>query len=200
MYVKKRPLPKCAKISPRLTPEAHGEEYYYSMLLLHKPWREEASLVPEGRSAEDVFDREAKELSKSTGNQLFADEVMAAAERLRVLHEEFGGPDNGGDFAGVGLDPNTAHRCGLDPYCDVAAPDWDPNHPPHSQGATHAIEPELEVGTMWALDELRDSGQGARQSNAQFDRSREAMSQDQRRVYETVRVSSTLDCLWDVHV
>jgi hypothetical protein len=138
-----------------------------------------------------VFERDALEISKSMGNQLFADDVMAAAERLRVLQEEFGGPDNGGDFAGVGLDPNPAHRRGLDSYLAAAAPDWDPDHPPEEQGAAPVIDEELAVNTVWALDGLRDSGQGARQSNAQFRISKEAMSEDQRRVFQTVQVSST---------
>lgn len=41
LFLHQQNLPAIPRIYPRMTPESHDEEYYYSMLLLHHPWTEE---------------------------------------------------------------------------------------------------------------------------------------------------------------
>ena len=38
-----------------MTPERHQDEYYYSLMLLYKPWRDEAELLEGFNSAQEAF-------------------------------------------------------------------------------------------------------------------------------------------------
>lgn len=83
-YVKPRTNAAVVRVYPRLSPGAHGGEYFYAMLLLHVPWRDEVQEFPRN-SDEDL---ERLFLQHQGGMQLdhatFADDMAAAAARLQV--------------------------------------------------------------------------------------------------------------------
>jgi len=59
-WIKKRQKPACLRI-PHLTP-TNGDEYYYGLLMLFKPFRNEADLMQPGESSRDAFQRQIDSL------------------------------------------------------------------------------------------------------------------------------------------
>jgi hypothetical protein len=47
---------------PKLRPEKHGDEYYYSLLMLYLPWRDEKKLLAGHASAQEAFKAQRKQL------------------------------------------------------------------------------------------------------------------------------------------
>ena len=84
-FIRKRVKEACLRV-PRLTPESSGDEYYYSLLLLYLPWRQEEELLEGHASAMAAFVAKEGELQVlHEQNAAFADEVRFAVDQLRVL-------------------------------------------------------------------------------------------------------------------
>lgn len=104
-WLKQRAKAAVPVIHPKVTPDAHGDEYYYVQLLLHRPWRmltgegdpvlmEKASVlgcpiacVGEADIAERVFRASAAGMRDAlrTAHHELADDIEAMVQRLRAL-------------------------------------------------------------------------------------------------------------------
>jgi nucleoside-triphosphatase THEP1 len=88
-WAKKRTKAAVLRSFPRMTTEAHGEEYYYHFFLLHRPWREELTDLLAGLDTYEVaFAALEPELRENIGNERFADEIEAAVARIEALEED----------------------------------------------------------------------------------------------------------------
>ena len=82
-WVSKRQKPACLRI-PHLTPGS-GDEYYYSLLLLFKPFRTEAHLIQDHESARDAFLRQSNELDMNSSPYLnMARQIQNAIVTIRL--------------------------------------------------------------------------------------------------------------------
>ena len=84
-YVTPRSKPAVVRVYPRMSPEAHGGEYFYGMLLLHVPWRDEQQSFP--RTSDDDLERQflLHQPHMQLQHATFADDMAAAVERLQAL-------------------------------------------------------------------------------------------------------------------
>ena len=82
--VKKRQKPACLR-TPHLT-QASGDEYYYSLFVLFKPFRNDSTdLVQDGESPRDAFLRQTDDLETSSSTYLsMAQQIQAAIVRIRL--------------------------------------------------------------------------------------------------------------------
>ena len=79
--VSKRQTPACLRI-PHLT---HGDECYYSLLLLFKPFCTESQLIQEDESARDTFQRQSNDLDMNSSPYLtMARQIQNAIVRIRL--------------------------------------------------------------------------------------------------------------------
>ncbi len=79
-WVKKRQKPACLRV-PYLTP-ASGDEYYYSLLVLFKPFRNELDMI---ESPRDAFMRQANYLDINSSTFLnMAQQIQDAIVRIRL--------------------------------------------------------------------------------------------------------------------
>jgi hypothetical protein len=90
-YIYKRKSVAVPRLYPHMTPESHGEEYFYSQLLLYKPWRnEQVDLIanPAGGSYpsySEAFLRQGQALAqRHTVYHPFAEGMEQAVQRLEV--------------------------------------------------------------------------------------------------------------------
>jgi len=82
-WIKKRQKPACLRI-PHLTP-TNGDEYYYGLLMLFKPFRNEADLMQPGESSRDAFQRQIDSLDMHSSPYLhMAQEIQQAIIRIRL--------------------------------------------------------------------------------------------------------------------
>ena len=79
----------CLRI-PVQTPESHGDDYYYSLLLLYLPWRKEPEDLLQGHSSamEAFIAREGEMVVLNAQNHSFADEVRRAVVQLQALEDD----------------------------------------------------------------------------------------------------------------
>ena len=79
----------CFRI-PVQTVESHGDDYYYSLLLLYVPWRREPGDILQGRgSAMEAFlARQHEMVVLNAENHSFADEVQRAVVQLQALQDD----------------------------------------------------------------------------------------------------------------
>ena len=79
----------CLQI-PVQTVESHGDDYYYSLLLLYTPWRKEpVDLLLHHSSAMEAFiAREGEMVLLNAENHTFADEVQRAVVQLQALKDD----------------------------------------------------------------------------------------------------------------
>ena len=70
-----------------MTPESNGEEYFYSQLLLHRPWQvEDRDLMAGYDTHEAAFLALGPQLVVNANrHERYANEVEAAVERLQAL-------------------------------------------------------------------------------------------------------------------
>ena len=79
----------CLRI-PTITQESHGDSYYYHLLFLYLPWRNETlDLIGNHQSAQASFvaNKDKLQVLSSEQHSSFADEVQRATEQLRVLNQ-----------------------------------------------------------------------------------------------------------------
>ena len=103
---------------PTVTPESHGDDYYYHLLLLYLPWRNETGdLLGDHSTAMESFVANKDQLQVLNAEHAsFADEVQRATQQLRAINQF-------GDNIYVPIAPSTAQvnlqlneECaGLDP-------------------------------------------------------------------------------------
>ena len=79
----------CLRI-PIQTVESHGDDYYYSLLLLYIPWRKEPEDLLKGHSSatEAFIVREGEMVVLNAPNHAFADEVHKAVVQLQALEDD----------------------------------------------------------------------------------------------------------------
>lgn len=88
-YVRRRTNAAMLRTYPRMTPEAHGDDYYYAQLLLHVPWRDEEADLPAGHAtAEAAFMQHADAIQRRLANQRYGEGVEATVQQLRELDNE----------------------------------------------------------------------------------------------------------------
>ena len=195
-WVRPRTKPAVLKLYPRMTHESHGDEYFYSLLLLHIPWRQEADLLTKPGHDEyemcSQFDTHeqavlarGQELQHNADNHRFADELEATVQRLRALDEPArlaahgqaapGGLGDGDPGEGAEDDERfAAFHPGL--LGLHAGADMPPDNRPAGQEGGMGLE---------MID--RESAGHGRMTDAQFYQARRDMSTDQRRAFEDVR-------------
>jgi hypothetical protein len=94
-YVK-RCRRKCLQL-PYFNPQNRDEDYYYSMLMLHIPWRNESEIMKGFQSPMEAFVERASEFRMSSREEddaqdstfaQFAEEVSHAVNQIHVLHRD----------------------------------------------------------------------------------------------------------------
>ena len=125
-WVRKRTFSACLRV-PHKTPEAHGDDYYYHLLLLYLPWRDEENDLLSGYpDAQSAFLGRHNELhyGDDTRYHQFANELQRTVLQLRELNRY------GGDLYN-GIAPST-----LQTEMDAAneKPDIDPVLDPDAYG------------------------------------------------------------------
>lgn len=114
-HVSVRTRPAIVRVYPRMSPEAHGAEYYYGMLLLHMPWHtNEAEAIP--RESDDAIrDQFVQEQPRmQLEHAVFANDMAAAVARLEALGSQdhgYGGIAPGGQ-EGAAREADEAARAG----------------------------------------------------------------------------------------
>ena len=122
----------CLQIAT-VTQESHGDDYYYHLLVLYLPWRNETvDLIGSHESAMALFvtNREKLQVLNSVENSSFTEEVQRATEQLRVLNQY-------GDAVYAPVAPYTTHMNmeinnegqGLDPLYDQGLYQFTVNSP-----------------------------------------------------------------------
>ena len=88
-WVRLRRKQACLRI-PVQTVESHGDDYYYSLLLLYIPWRKEPVDILQGHgSAMEAFlARQNEMVVLNAENHSFADEVQRAVVQLQALQDD----------------------------------------------------------------------------------------------------------------
>ena len=88
-WVRLRRKQACLRI-PVQTVESHGDDYYYSLLLLYVPWRREPEDILQGHgSAMEAFlARQNEMVVLNAENHSFADEVQRAVVQLQALEDD----------------------------------------------------------------------------------------------------------------
>ena len=88
-WVRLRKKQACLRI-PVQTAESHGDDYYYSLLLLYIPWmKEPEDLLLKHYSAMEAFiAREGEMVILNAQNHSFADEVQRAVVQLQTLEDD----------------------------------------------------------------------------------------------------------------
>ncbi len=88
--------PQCIRVR-YLTPEKHGDDYYYGLLLLYCPWRSEDELLSYGHSTNEQYTTAfeafiaklpASLLAKVQARDRFANDLECAVNRIRALNDQ----------------------------------------------------------------------------------------------------------------
>ena len=106
------------KTYPRLTPERHGEDYYYSLCALHLHWRHEASLLGSHESYAAVVEANKDAIAAATANEQVGAAIEAAIRFLQAQGHtlaDYGGGDDGAVADNAELPAAELHACVLDP-------------------------------------------------------------------------------------
>ena len=87
-WIKLRTKQACLR-TPIMTPQSHGDEYYYSLLLLYIPWRrEKKDLLLKHDSALSAFIAREKEMKVlNCEHHTFAEEVQRAVQQLQAVSD-----------------------------------------------------------------------------------------------------------------
>ena len=88
-WVRLRRKQACLRIPVQIV-ESHGDDYYYSLLLLYVPWRREPEDILQGHgSAMEAFlARQNEMVVLNAENHSFADEVQRAVVQLQALEDD----------------------------------------------------------------------------------------------------------------
>ena len=87
-WIKLRTKQACLR-TPIMTPQSHGDEYYYSLLLLYIPWRrEKEDLLLKHDSALSAFIAREKEMKVlNCEHHTFAEEVQRVVQQLQAVSD-----------------------------------------------------------------------------------------------------------------
>lgn len=193
-HVSARSRPAVVRVYPRMTPEAHGAEYFYGMLLLHVPWRDEEREFP--RASEEALEQQflRHQPDMQLDHATFADDMAAAAARLQALGSQEHG--YGGVAAGEQQQAGAATEREAQGE-DGAENEWDALNPGEGELPVGGDELEgglrgedVQGGEAEVAAALRDvaaaAGQG-RMSDAQFQRAQQELQGPQRDVFDVMR-------------
>ena len=88
-WIKLRTKQACLR-TPAMTPSSHGDDYYYGLLLLYIPWRQESvDLLQHHKTAMAAFiAREGEMKVLNAQHQAFAEEVQRAVQQLQAVQDE----------------------------------------------------------------------------------------------------------------
>ena len=193
-HVFARGRPAVVRVYPRMSPEAHGAEYYYSMLLLHMPWdTDEENAIP--RTSDDALEQQF--LHEQPHMQLehaaFADDMAAAVARLEAL----GSQEHGYGGVAPGVQQEEAHvgDAGERARQERDEHEWQALHPMDDIGGE-----DMDVGAAGveggggggddvggdAHDAHASVGQG-RMTDEQWRQVQEQLQGQQRDVFDVVR-------------
>jgi len=121
-----------------MSPESHGDDYYYQLLMLYLPWRnEKADLLGGYKTAREALLAKRDQLQfLNAEHSSFADEVQRAVQQLSILQQNHFGDNLYGPLA-----PSTIHNRlensgednGFDPLYDGEV-NLDPSINLHSDG------------------------------------------------------------------
>ena len=194
-HVHARSTPAVVRVYPRMSFEAHGDEYYYAMLQLHVPWRNEQQQFPrqpEG-ALERMFLLHRPSMQRQLDHAAMADDMAATVARLAAL----GSQEHG--YGGVAAGGQERERMAAEEEARVGGRGIDAEW-----GALDPGERMLEMGEVVRGEEvqggggedgeveaaLRDAlasaGQG-RMAKAQFREVQQQSQGEQRTVYDAVR-------------
>ena len=87
-WIRLRTKQACLR-TPLMTPQSHGDEYYYGLLLLYIPWRQEKlDLLQQYKSAMTAFIAREKEMKVlNSDHHAFAEEVQRAVQQLQAVSD-----------------------------------------------------------------------------------------------------------------
>ena len=90
-YIAQRRHQACLRV-PVMTPESHGDNYYYHLLMLYLPWRQETEdLLGEYSTAQEALLSKRDQLQfLNSEHGSFADEVVQAIQQLSTLSNTYG--------------------------------------------------------------------------------------------------------------
>ena len=90
-YIAQRRHQACLRV-PVTTPESHGDKYYYHLLMLYLPWRQETEdLLGEYSTAQEVLLAKRDQLQfLNSEHGSFADEAVQAIQQLLTLSNTYG--------------------------------------------------------------------------------------------------------------
>ena len=90
-YIAQRRHQACLRV-PVMMPESHGDNYYYHLLMLYLPWRQETEdLLGEYSTAEEALLAKRDQLQfLNSEHGSFADEVVQAIQQLSTLSNTYG--------------------------------------------------------------------------------------------------------------
>ena len=85
-WIKLRTKQACLR-TPVMTPSSHGDDYYYGLLLLYLPWRQEqVDLLQHHETAMAAFVAQQSELKVlNSEHEAFAEEVQRAVRQLQAV-------------------------------------------------------------------------------------------------------------------
>jgi hypothetical protein len=73
--------------TPKLTIEQDGDNYFYSILLLHLPWRHEDEILQNCTTAEEAF-KKVQHLIKLPAGKIHAVEIERAIKHV-LCHQDY---------------------------------------------------------------------------------------------------------------
>ncbi|XP_078586291.1 uncharacterized protein LOC144868192 [Branchiostoma floridae x Branchiostoma japonicum] len=79
-----RQKPACIR-TPNFTTERNGDDFYYSLLLLHMPWRNEQEIIQPYNTALDAFVKKQHLLQLPKDHKTFAQKVVTTITRLKQM-------------------------------------------------------------------------------------------------------------------
>lgn len=182
------------RVYPRMSPEAHGGEYFYAMLLLHVPWRNEEQSFPrtsyEALQQQFMHHQPAMQLDHAT----FADDMAAAAARLAALGSQehgYGGMAAGGqqlDGLAVEEEARAGGEGDMNEWAALNPGDGElPEGLGEGQGRLDAEDIQGGDAVAAAVrDALASAGRG-RMTDAQFEDAQQQLQGEQRNVFDVVR-------------
>ena len=88
-WIKLRTKQACLR-TPAMAPSSHGDDYYYGLLLLYIPWRQESvDLLQHHKTAMAAFIAREDEMKVlNAQHQAFAEEVQRAVQQLQAVQDE----------------------------------------------------------------------------------------------------------------
>lgn len=204
LFLQLRTLPAIPRIYPRMTPESHEEEFYYSNLLLHHPWREEPEdlKVAGCEFYQAAFNHRYTELQERIGDNEMGNRLEAEVSRICLLEEAqdellaFRRAQGQTEDTEEDLEDDAQQQWN---DADAFDPGLNLQQDPAAYVARLAArvdlgdaselnredEAELAAGIQYAGLGFQNSG-GAGMTDAEYSRNKQLMSEDQKRAFFAV--------------